>query len=87
MYGSTQSKPKQGFVSFESVPSIEISLAGSYKKTLSKCCIDPLRPPALSEWSRSLSLTAGLVPSQPKQRREPQESAKTIDQLGAKPFT
>jgi len=49
LYGSTQSEPKQGFVWFESAPANEISLVDSYKKTLSKCCIDTLRPPGLSE--------------------------------------
>ena len=49
LYGSTQSEPKQGFVLFELTPANEISLVDSYTKTLSKCCIDPLRPPVFSE--------------------------------------
>jgi hypothetical protein len=47
-YGSTQSKPKQGFAMFELRPTNEISLVDSCKETLSKCCIDPLRPPDFS---------------------------------------
>jgi hypothetical protein len=46
---SPQSEPKQGFVSFESTPTNEISPVDSYKRTLSTCCVDPLRPPDLSE--------------------------------------
>jgi len=30
-------------------PANEISFLDSYKKTLSKCCNDPLRPPLFSE--------------------------------------
>src|SRR5579864_9365346 len=45
LYGSTQSEPKQGSVLFESMLANEISLVDSYKKSSSKCCIDPLRPP------------------------------------------
>jgi hypothetical protein len=30
-------------------PANEISIRGNKKKTLSKCCIDPLRPPVISE--------------------------------------
>jgi hypothetical protein len=33
---------------FELKPANEISFLDSYKKTLSKCCVDPLRPPRLS---------------------------------------
>jgi len=33
---------------FELKPANEISFLDSYKKTLSKCCVDPLRPPDLS---------------------------------------
>ena len=39
----------RAFVLFELTPANEISLLDSYKKTLSKCCNDPLRPPLLSE--------------------------------------
>src|ERR1700674_1592799 len=39
----------RAFVLFELTPGNEIGLPGSYKKTLSKCCNDPLRPPRLSE--------------------------------------
>jgi len=35
---------------FVLTPEDEISLQGSFKKTLRKCCIDLLRPPGLSEW-------------------------------------
>jgi hypothetical protein len=49
LYGSPQSEPKQGFALFELTPANEISPADTYQKTLSKCCIDPLRPPRLSE--------------------------------------
>ncbi len=42
------------FVLFELMPANEISFLGSYKKTLSKCCIDPLRPPDFT----GLGLTA-----------------------------
>src|ERR1700730_13780654 len=38
----------RAFVLFELMPGNEIGLPGSYKKTLSKCCNDPLRPPDLS---------------------------------------
>jgi hypothetical protein len=37
------------FVLFELTPANEISFLDSYKKTLSKCCIDPSRPALLSE--------------------------------------
>jgi hypothetical protein len=33
---------------FELTPANEISLVDSSNKTLSKCCIDPLRPPDFS---------------------------------------
>src|SRR6202521_518632 len=49
LYGSIQLKPKQGSVLFESTLANVISLVDSYKRTSSKCCIDPLRPPVLSE--------------------------------------
>jgi hypothetical protein len=39
----------RAFVLFEMKPANKISLPGSYKKTLSKCCNDPLRPPEVSE--------------------------------------
>jgi hypothetical protein len=48
MYGSLQSELKQGFALFEMTPTNEISPADTGKKILSKCCIDPLRPPAFS---------------------------------------
>src|SRR6202521_1910851 len=38
----------RAFVLFELTPGNEIGLPGSYKKTLSKCCNDPLRPPDFS---------------------------------------
>ena len=41
---------------FESTLANEISLVDSYKKTSSKCCNDPLRPPDLS----------GLIPGMMK---------------------
>jgi hypothetical protein len=47
LYGNPQSESKQGFVSFESTPANEISFVDYYKKTLSKRCVDPLRPPAI----------------------------------------
>jgi hypothetical protein len=39
----------RAFVLSELTPANEISFLNSYKKTLSKCCNDPLRPPRLSE--------------------------------------
>jgi hypothetical protein len=39
----------RAFVLFELTPANKISFLDSYKKPLRKCCIDPLRPPALSE--------------------------------------
>jgi hypothetical protein len=39
----------RAFDLFELTPANEISFLDSYKKTLSKCCIDPLRPPGFSE--------------------------------------
>jgi hypothetical protein len=48
LYGRTQSEPKQGSVPFESTLANEITLVDSYKKTSSKCCNDPLRPPRFS---------------------------------------
>jgi hypothetical protein len=48
LYCSPQSEPKQGFALFELTPANEISPADTYQKTLSKCCIDPLRSPNLS---------------------------------------
>jgi len=38
----------RAFVSFELTPAIENSVLDSYKRILSKCCIDRLRPPGLS---------------------------------------
>jgi hypothetical protein len=38
----------RAFVLFEFTPANEINFLDFYKKTLSKCCIDPLRPPDLS---------------------------------------
>jgi hypothetical protein len=38
----------RAFVLSELAPANEISFLDSYKKTLSKCCNDPLRPPRLS---------------------------------------
>jgi hypothetical protein len=35
----------RAFDLFELTPANEINFLDSYKKTLSKCCIDPLRPP------------------------------------------
>jgi hypothetical protein len=38
----------------ESTPANEISLVGSYKKTLSKCRVDPLKaPPSIRTWHAS----------------------------------
>jgi hypothetical protein len=39
----------RAFDSFELTPANEISFLHAYKKTLRKCCIDPLRPPRFSE--------------------------------------
>jgi hypothetical protein len=39
----------RAFDLFELTPATEIRFLDSHKKTLSKCCIDPLRPPAFSE--------------------------------------
>ena len=39
----------RAFVLFELTPANEISLLDPYERTLGKCCIDPLRPPLLSE--------------------------------------
>ena len=44
----------RAFVWFELTPANEISFLDPYKKTLSKCCIDPLRPPLLSECGFSI---------------------------------
>ena len=48
LYGGTQSESKRGFILIELTPANEISLVDSYTKTLSKCCVDPLKPPRLS---------------------------------------
>ena len=42
----------RAFVLSELTPANEISFLDSYKKTLSKCCNDPLRPPRLSDGMR-----------------------------------
>jgi hypothetical protein len=60
---SPQSEPKQGFVSFESTPTNEISPVDSYKTTLSKCCIDPLRPPLLSEGGNPSQRAKSHIPT------------------------
>jgi len=39
----------RGFVLFELTPANEISVLDPYERTLGRCCIDPLRPPGLSE--------------------------------------
>src|ERR1700693_1490904 len=39
----------RAFVLFELTPANEISLLDPYERTLGKCCVDPLRPPLLSE--------------------------------------
>jgi hypothetical protein len=49
LYGSTPPEAKQSFVSIEATPANEISLVDSFKKTLGKCCIDPLRGPSQKE--------------------------------------
>jgi hypothetical protein len=38
----------RAFDLFELTPANEISFLDSYRKTLSKCCVDPLRPPHFS---------------------------------------
>src|ERR1700757_1978257 len=40
---------------FELTPANKICLLDSYKKTLSKCCVDPLRPPRLDEPTSTFS--------------------------------
>src|SRR6202049_2178735 len=39
----------RAFVLFELTATNEISLLDPYERTLGKCCVDPLRPPRLSE--------------------------------------
>ena len=39
----------RAFVLSELTPANEIGFLDSYKKTLSKCCNDPLRPPGFPE--------------------------------------
>jgi len=39
----------RAFVLFELTATNEISLLDPYESTLGKCCVDPLRPPLLSE--------------------------------------
>jgi hypothetical protein len=56
-YGSTQSEPKQSFDLFELTRANEISLVAAHKKTASKCCNDPLRPPRFSGLGAVLALT------------------------------
>jgi len=48
LYATNQSELKQDSVLFESALANEISLVDTYKKTSSKCCVDPLNPPRLS---------------------------------------
>jgi hypothetical protein len=45
----------------------KISFLGSYKKTLSRCCNDPLRPPDLSGVGRRYRLTFAAEMVQPGQ--------------------
>jgi hypothetical protein len=44
----------RAFDLLELTPANEISIRGNKKKTLSKCCVDPLRPPGLSEYGLSV---------------------------------
>jgi hypothetical protein len=43
----------RAFVLFELTPANEISIQDSCKKTLGKCCNDPLRPPHIQETTAS----------------------------------
>jgi hypothetical protein len=62
LYGSPPSEPKQGFALFELTPANEISPADTYRRTLSKCCIDPLRPPDISGLGDSLTFPIWQMP-------------------------
>ena len=45
-------------------PANEISLVDSSKKTLSKCCVDPLRPPPFLKWDEKAGLRRDAIRSQ-----------------------
>jgi len=51
----------RAFDLFELTPANEIAFLDSYKKTLSKCCIDPLRPPSLSECGFAVRCSCATV--------------------------
>jgi hypothetical protein len=51
----------RAFDLFELTPANEISFLDSYKKTLSKCCIDSLRPPDFSRDLARVLAIGGLI--------------------------
>jgi hypothetical protein len=52
LHGGIQSEAIQGFCLFDLMSANKISLLDSCNRTLSKCCIDALRPPRFSDGMR-----------------------------------
>ena len=51
----------RAFDLFELRSANKISFLDSYKKTLSKCCVDPLRPPDFSGLGRAAMASGGPI--------------------------